>query len=40
MKETAIPDKDSILAMLSLYSSLVVFQLGVYITACVIALSS
>ena len=28
MKETAIPDKDNILAMLSLYLSLLVFQLG------------
>ena len=40
IKETAILDKDNILAMLSLYLSLVVFQLGVCITACVIALSS
>ena len=40
LKETAIPDKDNILAMLSLNSSLVVFQWGVCITACVIALSS
>ena len=38
--ETAISDKDNILAILSLYLSLVVFQLGVCITACVIALSS
>ena len=27
-KETAIPDKDNVLAMLSLYLSLVAFQLG------------
>ena len=27
IKETAIPDKDNVLAMLSLYLSLVVFQL-------------
>ena len=40
IKQTAIPDKDNVLAMLSLYLSLVVFQLGVCITACVIALSS
>ena len=40
IKETAIPDKDNILAMLSLYLSLVAFQLGVCITACAIALSS
>ena len=40
IKETAILDKDNILAMLSLYLSLVVFQLGVCVTACVIALGS
>ena len=28
IKETAIPDKDNVLAMLSLYLALVVFQLG------------
>ena len=40
-KETAIPDKDNILAMLSLYLSLdLVYHLGVCITAYVIALSS
>ena len=40
IQDTAIPDKDNILAMLSLYLSLVVFELGVCITAYVIALSS
>ena len=39
-KETAIPDEGNILAMLLLYLSLIVFQLGVCITASVIALSS
>ena len=28
LKKTAIPDRDNVLAMLSLYLSLVVFQLG------------
>ena len=39
-KETAIPDKDNILAMLSLYLLLVVFQLKVCITTCAIELGS
>ena len=35
MKETAIPEKDNILAMLSLYSLLVVFQLeGLHYRLC------
>ena len=29
LKETAIPDKDNVWAMLSLYLSLIVFQLGI-----------
>ena len=37
IKETAILYKDNMLALL-LYLSLVVFQLGVCITACIIAL--
>ena len=40
IKDTAIPDKDNVLAMLSLYLSLVVFQLEVCFTACVTVLSS